>query len=282
MNFGSQPQVRLELLPNLHATDRRNWADYTPTAMGDTSPPVLLLRSAIPDPEARAPGSKLSRQEWCREGPDNYPIGVDPQYNRAIRLQGAERHVTLGDAHEESVPSFSAPFFQRAEPPSMALFNSEPLDYSGLAVKNTFLHFEDDSSSDEDGAFLVRKTKSAPQRNSANLQPLQQPSYLPVPQPVGFADCFHDGTALRGSSFLCEDAVQTGTDEVMRSFPSLGSVEHASGNCRPCAWFWKRQGCRNGADCRHCHLCPESELKQRKKEKIQALRHQERAYQLPA
>mmetsp|Transcript_58003 Transcript_58003/g.168254 ORF Transcript_58003/g.168254 Transcript_58003/m.168254 type:complete len:552 (+) Transcript_58003:77-1732(+) len=47
--------------------------------------------------------------------------------------------------------------------------------------------------------------------------------------------------------------------------PSLGSVLHASGTCRPCAWFWKSVGCQNGSECQHCHLCPDGELKRRKK-----------------
>lgn len=54
--------------------------------------------------------------------------------------------------------------------------------------------------------------------------------------------------------------------------PSKGSVTHGSGNCRPCAWFWKQQGCSNGDDCRHCHLCPEGEIKTRKKTKVDTMR----------
>jgi len=46
---------------------------------------------------------------------------------------------------------------------------------------------------------------------------------------------------------------------------SQGSLFHDLGACRTCAWFWKRSGCANGADCRHCHACPKSELKLRKK-----------------
>lgn len=49
--------------------------------------------------------------------------------------------------------------------------------------------------------------------------------------------------------------------------PSRGSLLHASGQCKPCAWFWKAQGCKNDQDCQHCHLCPEGELKERKKAK---------------
>lgn len=47
--------------------------------------------------------------------------------------------------------------------------------------------------------------------------------------------------------------------------PSKGSVLHALGQCKPCAWFWKPDGCRNDQNCKHCHLCPEGELKERKK-----------------
>merc|ERR1712232_903002 len=46
--------------------------------------------------------------------------------------------------------------------------------------------------------------------------------------------------------------------------PSLGAMKHASGECKPCAWFWKPNGCQNGKECLHCHACPEGELKNRK------------------
>lgn len=49
--------------------------------------------------------------------------------------------------------------------------------------------------------------------------------------------------------------------------PSHGSLLHGGGHCRPCAWFWKAGGCLNGEDCAHCHLCPEGEIKARKKAK---------------
>lgn len=46
---------------------------------------------------------------------------------------------------------------------------------------------------------------------------------------------------------------------------SVGSADHDAGVCRPCAWFWRPQGCTNGAECRHCHLCPVGEVKKRRK-----------------
>jgi hypothetical protein len=55
--------------------------------------------------------------------------------------------------------------------------------------------------------------------------------------------------------------------------PSVGSALHGTGRCQPCAWFWKAgRGCQDGAKCDHCHLCPEGELKFRKKAKVAAMR----------
>jgi len=56
-----------------------------------------------------------------------------------------------------------------------------------------------------------------------------------------------------------------------QGIPSLGSILHASKQCRPCAWFWRADGCRNDAQCSHCHLCPEGEIKARKKSKLQKM-----------
>jgi len=67
-------------------------------------------------------------------------------------------------------------------------------------------------------------------------------------------------------------------DEGTKSMPvgraalNPGSRWHSQGTCVPCAWFWKPQGCQNGQECRHCHLCPEGEIKARKKKKLAAMR----------
>mmetsp|Transcript_53722 Transcript_53722/g.94226 ORF Transcript_53722/g.94226 Transcript_53722/m.94226 type:complete len:264 (-) Transcript_53722:226-1017(-) len=47
---------------------------------------------------------------------------------------------------------------------------------------------------------------------------------------------------------------------------------HENGQCRPCAWFWKKEGCKNGLSCGYCHLCPPGELKNRKKQKVLLMR----------
>mmetsp|Transcript_90842 Transcript_90842/g.234576 ORF Transcript_90842/g.234576 Transcript_90842/m.234576 type:complete len:201 (+) Transcript_90842:94-696(+) len=58
---------------------------------------------------------------------------------------------------------------------------------------------------------------------------------------------------------------------------SLGSAGHESGECRPCAWFWRPQGCGNGANCHHCHRCEEGQLKLRRKANKQLARELKQA-----
>lgn len=53
---------------------------------------------------------------------------------------------------------------------------------------------------------------------------------------------------------------------------NIGSRPHITGECEPCAWFWRPGGCSHGMECRRCHLCPEGEVKRRKKMKLAMLR----------
>lgn len=57
---------------------------------------------------------------------------------------------------------------------------------------------------------------------------------------------------------------------------SVGAALHQSGKCKPCAWILKPQGCMNGKACKHCHSCDPTELKQRKRNKLAALKMQNR------
>lgn len=50
-------------------------------------------------------------------------------------------------------------------------------------------------------------------------------------------------------------------------FPSIGSVGHHLGICKPCDFVYRGDGCRAGSKCQYCHLCPRGELRRRKAEK---------------
>merc|ERR1719217_415942 len=50
-----------------------------------------------------------------------------------------------------------------------------------------------------------------------------------------------------------------------RELPSIGSMLHHKGGCRPCTFFHTR-GCENKEDCKFCHLCGPGEKKKRLKQ----------------
>lgn len=52
----------------------------------------------------------------------------------------------------------------------------------------------------------------------------------------------------------------------LSGFPSVGSLGHHSGTCKPCA-FVHTKGCANGLQCSFCHLCLPGSVKSRRKEK---------------
>jgi len=47
--------------------------------------------------------------------------------------------------------------------------------------------------------------------------------------------------------------------------PTVGSVQHDSGRCKPCAFIWKEVGCNSGVNCLYCHICGPNERRRRKK-----------------
>jgi len=48
-------------------------------------------------------------------------------------------------------------------------------------------------------------------------------------------------------------------------FPSVGSERHHAGNCKPCVFMHKADGCSSGHECSFCHLCGPGEKELRKK-----------------
>eukprot|EP00927_Polykrikos_kofoidii_P064076 TRINITY_DN59101_c0_g1_i1.p1 TRINITY_DN59101_c0_g1~~TRINITY_DN59101_c0_g1_i1.p1 ORF type:complete len:195 (+),score=23.09 TRINITY_DN59101_c0_g1_i1:53-637(+) len=57
-----------------------------------------------------------------------------------------------------------------------------------------------------------------------------------------------------------------------KEMSSIGALEHGGGACRPCAWVWKQNGCKNGSDCTFCHSCPPGALKARRRQKTMTLK----------
>jgi len=54
----------------------------------------------------------------------------------------------------------------------------------------------------------------------------------------------------------------------------LGAEYHHIGQCQPCVWNTKRTGCKNGEECKFCHMCTNEDLKALRKARKQ---HYQRA-----
>lgn len=100
----------------------------------------------------------------------------------------------------------------------------------------------------------------------ANLCQLE-PTFVPMP--------YQDNSKSRDLHWTGADSETTSdhsqssqifsrTSSTPTSSSSPGSVLHGTGKCRPCAWFWKPSGCRNGTECSFCHDCPSYERKARR------------------
>lgn len=54
---------------------------------------------------------------------------------------------------------------------------------------------------------------------------------------------------------------------------------HEMGRCKPCAYLYgKADGCRRGSECTFCHACPPDELKNRKKNRLKAVKARRAAF----
>eukprot|EP00930_Biecheleria_cincta_P057368 TRINITY_DN43319_c0_g1_i1.p1 TRINITY_DN43319_c0_g1~~TRINITY_DN43319_c0_g1_i1.p1 ORF type:complete len:409 (-),score=54.39 TRINITY_DN43319_c0_g1_i1:364-1590(-) len=76
------------------------------------------------------------------------------------------------------------------------------------------------------------------------------------------------GSRGTSSASLSSDAEteQKRARETLTGCSSAGSALHEWGACKPCAFFWSPQGCWKGQECYHCHLCPQGEIRRRKRE----------------
>lgn len=82
-----------------------------------------------------------------------------------------------------------------------------------------------------------------------------------------WADMLEDEEApeLCESHTVSEDTVsEDQPDAGSAELPSVGSVNHSIGRCKPCVFFHTK-GCQNDKECTFCHLCPPLEKQRRKR-----------------
>eukprot|EP00928_Gymnodinium_smaydae_P039128 TRINITY_DN26802_c0_g1_i1.p1 TRINITY_DN26802_c0_g1~~TRINITY_DN26802_c0_g1_i1.p1 ORF type:complete len:356 (+),score=82.50 TRINITY_DN26802_c0_g1_i1:93-1160(+) len=78
-----------------------------------------------------------------------------------------------------------------------------------------------------------------------------------------------DGAAVQTAA-TTEAATDGASDGDAPVLPSVGSAEHNTGRCKPCAFVYREDGCMNGEACEFCHLCEQGEKRRRAKARIAA------------
>lgn len=68
---------------------------------------------------------------------------------------------------------------------------------------------------------------------------------------------------------------------VESSLPSIGSVDHFDGHCKPCGFLFKG-GCTQGPECRFCHLCEPGTIEEKRRRKRRMVRSKHAAAQARA
>lgn len=120
----------------------------------------------------------------------------------------------------------------------------------------------------KDAACAFSHDLAKPKGGAAPLVRPEPPAAPPPPSPPSSSP----GRQGVTKTFSADASAAIVSGNSSASALSKGSMDHAKGVCEPCAWFWKPQGCANAEICNRCHLCPEGEVKARKKAKKLALR----------
>lgn len=133
-------------------------------------------------------------------------------------------------------------------------------------VKNTFIEYPALRNPSLEQFLQDREVKSCPpdlasDRSTASTA-ASEDEEVPVPAP-GAAQ----GPRLVPPRKLAAAGSHAQASNGLATLRSAGSAGHEAGYCKPCAFIWK-DGCKSGANCPFCHLCPPGEIKRRKKDKI--------------
>jgi hypothetical protein len=140
-------------------------------------------------------------------------------------------------------------------------------DGPAYSVRNTFIDFKLGGPPHTDGCLDERNILSCPAKRIGMMT---------LPLPAGFAgfDTAAEAAAAAVAMALLPSSDSPSMQQAVLGspeMPTVGSIAHDTGNCKPCAFFYN-QGCDNGIECKFCHLCQPGEKKRRQKEKKAQLR----------
>jgi hypothetical protein len=212
-----------------------------------------------------------------------------PSMRKQHRTHTVASVSTTASSREESSDSESDDFMPLLKSQTVPGLGSAKLSAElpqDLIVRNGFYEFKEEMFDFMD----VRRTQSAPSTPYAHkrLEDMDSDTHLCLHTCVVMSESLNSDFLLSsdtpiGPTILDSASILGGsakkTPEVPRpanlgtaEMPTLGSAGHFVGECRPCAFFWKVEGCGKGVECRYCHLCDRKEKKRRQKDRKNMLK----------
>jgi len=114
-------------------------------------------------------------------------------------------------------------------------------------------------------AAFKEQTPSKPDSTEADAFPVRRTF-------IHFSE--RDGPEDAGLQWSSAPAIMLNSEHHTK-YPGMEAA-HIRGECQPCYYnLRKSDGCRNGADCEFCHLCPAGSVQKKRKEKLKANRRQD-------
>merc|ERR1719203_909985 len=237
-------------------------------------------KAAVPDLPLLKRNTRVSAMKaplsWQDEGSDSDKASVDTSVGSSLVTTGREEDC-LEEVSEE--------------------WPWELISPGNWRVRNTFLHNPLNRLTLLQIFQRRRRAWSVP-AGGREAAEREEAARLPVLTPVGedplsAADWARSLVSTEGSSTpRSEVEVQIQPESTVPSIPpppvapellatayslrvrSEGSVGHAQGLCKPCAFFWKDVGCKSGTACQFCHECEPDERKRRNREKRASVQFQ--------
>lgn len=158
--------------------------------------------------------------------------------------------------------------------------------YTGLVLSETFGKEmmgrpSPDGKANGTEAFCIQMLDKVEEEDAASWPPQHNYSSHTTPRQLDEYGCsFHSESlvsTIEGAPISRESSKSFSTsaslgpcseslvDEFGFEVPSIGSLQHHAGFCRPCDFVGRGGSCRVGVDCAYCHICGPTENRRRKR-----------------
>lgn len=216
-----------------------------------------------------------------RDLAENKEVNSEKPLERATTTRGRQLERDHCEIQVPGVWNLPARMPSRTPSPDSSIYSQRSLDshVNQLPVKNTFIHYDDTSSGDDED---VESNLDAETQSGTGLKRSASAPGLLMQNPVfelmsrEEEDEEEDETEKKIVRASWSDSTELEMQRPLSSRPSYEMLmAHASGTCSPCAYFYQKEdSCRLGGECKFCHICPPDAIKKHKKMKLKARRRE--------